>query len=43
MTELGEQEDITSNTAKQVFIRLTGYELFEGVGGKKDSYRVILK
>ena len=43
MTELGEQEDITSNAAKQVFIRLTRNGLFERVGGRKDSYRVILK
>lgn len=43
MTELGKQEDITSNAAKQVFIRLTGYELFEEVGGRKDRYWVTLK
>lgn len=43
MIELAQQVDITSNAAKQVFIRLTGYGLFEEVGGRKDSYRVILK
>ncbi len=43
MIELGQQEDITSNATKQVFIRLIQYGLFEREGGRKKSFRVILK